>query len=87
MRSAGEYWKGQELKELVIGYAEQTMDDIVEAYINPELPPEEWKLPEMVEKMKEFVYLLSDVEPEHLENLSLVKSRPSSMSRCALPTT
>jgi preprotein translocase subunit SecA len=63
--------EGQELKELVIGYAERTMDDIVEAYINPELPPEEWKLPEMVEKIKEFVYLLSDVEPEHLENLSV----------------
>jgi preprotein translocase subunit SecA len=63
--------EGQELKELVIGYAEQTMDDIVEAYINPELPSEEWKLPEMVEKVKEFVYLLSDVEPEHLENLSV----------------
>jgi preprotein translocase subunit SecA len=63
--------EGQELKELVINYAEQTMDDIVEAYINPELPSEEWKLPEMVEKVKEFVYLLSDVEPEHLENLSV----------------
>ena len=63
--------EGQALKELVINYAEQTMDDIVEAYINPELPSEEWKLPEMVEKVKEFVYLLSDVEPEHLENLSV----------------
>ena len=30
---------GNELKEMVIGYAEQTMDDIVTAYINPELPP------------------------------------------------
>jgi preprotein translocase subunit SecA len=63
--------EGQELKELVIKYAEQTMDDIVEAYINPELPPEEWKLPEMLEKVQEFVYLLSDVEPKHLENLSV----------------
>jgi preprotein translocase subunit SecA len=71
MRSAGEYWRAKQLKELVINYAEQTMDDIVEAYINPELPSEEWKLPEMVEKVKEFVYLLSDVEPEHLENLSV----------------
>ncbi|MDA0672179.1 MAG: preprotein translocase subunit SecA [Cyanobacteria bacterium] len=63
--------EGQELKELVIKYAEQTMDDIVQAYINPELPSEEWKLPEMVEKVQEFVYLLSDVAPEHLENLSI----------------
>ena len=63
--------EGNELKELVISYAERTMDDIVEAYINPELPPEEWKLPEMVEKVKEFVYLLSDLEPDHLEDLSV----------------
>jgi preprotein translocase subunit SecA len=63
--------EGQDLKELVITYAERTMDDIVEAYINPELPPEEWKLPEMVEKVKEFVYLLSDMEPEQLEDLSV----------------
>ena len=65
--------EGQDLKELVITYAERTMDDIVEAYINPELPPEEWKLPEMVEKVKEFVYLLADMEPSQLENLSVAE--------------
>jgi preprotein translocase subunit SecA len=63
--------EGDQLKEMVIGYAEQTMDDIVEAYINPELPPEEWKLPELVGKVKEFVYLLSDLTPDQLEDLSL----------------
>ncbi|MEM9121344.1 MAG: preprotein translocase subunit SecA [Cyanobacteria bacterium P01_F01_bin.56] len=63
--------EGQDLKELVISYAMRTMDDIVEAYINPELPPEEWKLPEMVDKVKEFVYLLADLEPEQLEDLSV----------------
>jgi len=63
--------EGNQLKEMVIGYAEQTMDDIVEAYINPELPPEEWKLPELVSKVKEFVYLLSDLTPDQLEDLSL----------------
>ncbi|HAX75564.1 MAG TPA: preprotein translocase subunit SecA, partial [Cyanobacteria bacterium UBA11372] len=63
--------EGQDLKEQVIKYAEKTMDDIVEAYINPELPSEEWKLPEMVAKVKEFVYLLSDLEPEQMEDLSM----------------
>lgn len=67
--------EGQELKELVINYAEQTMNDIVQAYINPELPPEEWKLPEMVDKIKEFVYLLADLTPEQLENLSVGEIR------------
>ncbi|MGF1602732.1 MAG: preprotein translocase subunit SecA [Thermosynechococcaceae cyanobacterium] len=63
--------KGEDLKEKVIEYAERTMDDIVGAYVNPELPPEEWNLGSMVEKVKEFVYLLQDLEPSHVENLSL----------------
>lgn len=62
--------EGQDLKEQVIKYAERTMDDIVEAYVNPELPPEEWELPQLVSKVKEFVYLLADLEPEQLEDLS-----------------
>ncbi len=67
--------EGDALKEMVIGYAEQTMDDIVTAYVNPELPPEEWKLPEMVEKIKEFVYLLADLTPDQLEDLSVGEIR------------
>ncbi|MGB3308195.1 MAG: preprotein translocase subunit SecA [Nodosilinea sp.] len=67
--------EGDALKEMVIGYAVQTMDDIVNAYINPELPPEEWKLPEMVGKVKEFVYLLADLTPEQLEDLSVGEIR------------
>ncbi|WP_448598377.1 preprotein translocase subunit SecA [Thermoleptolyngbya sp.] len=62
--------EGQDLKEQVIKYAELTMDDIVDAYINPELPPEEWELDKVVGKVKEFVYLLSDLEPSQLEDLS-----------------
>ena len=63
--------EGLDLKEQVIGYAEQTMDDIVEAYVNPELPPEEWKLDKLVNTTKEFVYLLQDLEPGHLEDLTM----------------
>ena len=63
--------EGQELKELVLGYAIQTMDDIVEAYVNPELPSEEWDLASVVSKVQEFVYLLSDLTPDQLENLSM----------------
>ena len=29
----------------VIGYGELTMAEIVEAYVNPDLPPEEWIWP------------------------------------------
>lgn len=63
--------EGQDLKNRVIEYAEQTMDDIVQAYVNPDLPPEEWKLDEMVAKSKEFVYLLEDLQPEDFSTLSM----------------
>ncbi len=62
--------EGQDLKEQVIKYAELTMDDIVNAYINPELPAEEWELDKLVSKVKEFVYLLADLEPKQLEDLT-----------------
>ncbi len=63
--------EGQDLKEKVIEYGERTMDDIVEAYINPDLPAEEWELDKLVSKVKEFVYLLSDLEPDQLADMSL----------------
>ena len=63
--------EGQDLKEQVIKYAERTMDDIVEAYVNPDLPSEEWELDKLVSKVKEFVYLLQDLEPAQLEDLTI----------------
>ncbi len=63
--------EGEDLKELVLGYAVQTMNDIVEAYVNPELPSEEWDLDSVVGKVQEFVYLLADLTPEQLEDLSM----------------
>ncbi len=63
--------EGQDLKEMVIRYAEETMNDIVQAYVNPELPPEEWDLNSMVEKVKEFVNRLADLEPEQLADFSM----------------
>ena len=63
--------EGLDLKEQVIQYAEKTMGEIVDAYVNPELPPEEWKLDKMVDKAKEFIYLLEDVEPDHLEDMTV----------------
>jgi preprotein translocase subunit SecA len=63
--------EGQDLKEQVIKYIERTMDDIVDAYINPDLPPEEWDLDNIVGKVKEFIYLLKDLEPDQLADLSV----------------
>ncbi len=67
--------EGQELKKQVLEYAEQTMTDIVGAYINPELPPEEWDLESMLAKAKEFVYLLEDLEVSQLEDLTVTEIR------------
>jgi preprotein translocase subunit SecA len=63
--------EGQDLQDRVVEYAERTMDDIVNAYVNPELPAEEWNLVDMVKKVKEFVNLLQDLEPEHLDDMFL----------------
>jgi preprotein translocase subunit SecA len=63
--------EGQDLKEQVIKYAEKTMDDIVDYYINPDLPSEEWELEKLVDKVKEFVYLLSDMQANQLEDMAM----------------
>ena len=63
--------EGQDLKEQVIKYAEKTMDDIVDFYINIDLPSEEWELEKLVEKVKEFVYLLADLQASQLEDITV----------------
>ncbi|MFN3926151.1 MAG: preprotein translocase subunit SecA [Pseudanabaenaceae cyanobacterium] len=63
--------EGQNLRDLVIEYAEMTMDDIVYAYVNPDLPAEEWDLTSLVKKVQEFVKILKDLKPEHLEDMTM----------------
>jgi preprotein translocase subunit SecA len=58
--------EGRELKLQVIGYGQRTMEEIVEAYVNEDLPPEEWDLKNLLSKVKEFIYLLDDLKPEDL---------------------
>lgn len=60
--------EGEDLKERVIEYAERTMYDIVDAYVNPDLPSEEWNLDKMVDKVKEFVSTIQDLTPDQLED-------------------
>ena len=55
----------------MIGYGERTMGEIVEAYVNPDLPPEEWDLDQLVGKVKEFIYLLEDLTPEQVKGLGM----------------
>ncbi|MFM7642514.1 MAG: preprotein translocase subunit SecA [Cyanobium sp.] len=63
--------EGRELKLQVLGYGERTIDDIVEAYVNPDLPPEEWDFQRLLDKVKEFIYLLQDLTPEQLRGLNI----------------
>ena len=61
---------GSELKLQVIGYGQRTMEEIVEAYVNEDLPPEEWDLENLVSKVKEFIYLLEDLKSKDLLGLN-----------------
>ena len=63
--------EGNGLKKQVIGYGYRTMDEIVEAYVNPELPPEEWDLKNLVSKVQEFVYLLRDLNVDQISGLTI----------------
>jgi preprotein translocase subunit SecA len=63
--------EGLDLKEQVLQYAEKTMDEIVDAYVNPELPSEEWDVDNLVSKVKEFVYLLQDITAKEMEDMTV----------------
>jgi preprotein translocase subunit SecA len=67
--------EGQDLKEQVLVYAEKTMQDIMDVNIDPELPPEEWKLEAMVSKAREFVSLFEDLNPSQLEDMTYPEIR------------
>ena len=77
---------GRALKKQVIGYGERTMSEIVEAYVNPDLPPEEWDLNQLVGKVKEFIYLLKDSALIRFKGLAWRSSRPFCRSS-STPTT
>ena len=72
------------LKKQVIGYGERTMGEIVEAYVNPDLPLEEWDSI-LVGKVKEFIYLLEDLTPDQVQGLAWRNQGP--WENCAMLTT
>jgi preprotein translocase subunit SecA len=62
--------EGENLKPKILEYANTTVGEIVNAYVNPELPPEEWELEKLVGKTKEFVPLLTDLTAKSLQEMS-----------------
>jgi len=63
--------EGVSLKEQVIGYGYRTMEEIVDAYVNLDLPPEEWDLDNLVIKVKQFIIMLSDLQSDQLKDLNI----------------
>ena len=63
--------EGHESKKQVLGYGQMTMSEIVYAYVNPDLPPEEWDLQNLHSKAKEFVYLLEYLSPSQITGLDI----------------
>lgn len=62
--------EGENLKPKILDYLNQTIAEIVNAYVNPELPPEEWELEKLVNKIQEFIPLLKDLSVPKIENFS-----------------
>lgn len=58
--------EANDLQSQMIEYAELTMDDILEANVDPTSPKEEWNLEGLVTKMQQYCYLLNDLTPEQL---------------------
>ncbi|MGA7953780.1 MAG: preprotein translocase subunit SecA [Gloeobacterales cyanobacterium] len=65
--------EGGDTRAVVIGYIEETMEEVVNAFINPEIPPEEWNLTALIEAVQKVIPLLSDLKPEQLRDLNLVE--------------
>ncbi len=65
--------EGGDTRTVVIGYIEETMEEVVNAFINPEIPPEEWNLTALIEAVQKVIPLLSDLKPEQLKDLNLVE--------------
>ena len=67
----GRALQGQKLKAEVISYGVHIFEHIVEAYVNPEIPPDKWDLSRLVNKTKDLNYLLGVLTPGHLESLGV----------------
>ncbi|GAQ80204.1 preprotein translocase SecA [Klebsormidium nitens] len=56
----------ESLEGQMIGYAERTMDDILEANIDPTLPRDQWPMEPLVGKLIQYCWMLEDLTPELL---------------------
>jgi preprotein translocase subunit SecA len=59
-----------DLSPLMVEYAEQTVDDILEANIPDNVPPEEWPLDALASKMMQYCPQMSDLTAESLQQVA-----------------
>ena len=52
----------EDLQRLMLEYAEQTVDDIVAANLDPSVEPEEWPLEGLAGKMAQYCYFMEDID-------------------------
>eukprot|EP00210_Caulerpa_lentillifera_P001332 g1281.t1 len=60
----------EDLTPILEDYARKTIDDILEANIDPAMPAEEWMplLDQLADKLKQYCYLMADIDGAHLAN-------------------
>ncbi|KAK3253820.1 hypothetical protein CYMTET_36948 [Cymbomonas tetramitiformis] len=59
------------LQNLITEYAEETVNDIVDANIDPSVPVEEWDLDALANKMKQYCYLMDDIDGAVLKKYAM----------------
>ena len=52
----------EDLQRLMLEYAEQTVDDIVVANLDPSVEPNEWPLEGLANKMAQYCYFMEDID-------------------------
>ena len=52
----------EDLQRLMLEYAEQTVDDIVAANLDPSVEPSEWPLEGLANKMAQYCYFMEDID-------------------------
>lgn len=62
--------EAEDLSPLMVDYAELTVDDILEANVPDNIPPEEWPLEALASKMKQYCPMMDDLTAESLTQVS-----------------
>lgn len=76
---------GDDLSSVVREYIDETVKELAKAHINPELPPEEWDLGNLVGAMQQLIPLLENqLSPEKLAELSAIELEEDLKSQARL---